>query len=409
MDSTYDVVVVGGGMVGATLAASLAQVHMRVAVIEAHEPPAAAARGFPALRVSALSVASQRTLDSIGAWSLLQESGICPYSRMLVWEGEDNQGTLFDSADIAEIQLGHIAENNKIQHAAVERFKALGGTWLCPQQLSHIKLSAAGADITLADGQQLHAALLVGADGARSTVREMAGIRTTTKCYDQHALVATVRTALPQQNITWQRFVPSGPQAMLPLQGNHASIVWYNTPEEVRRLKAADDEVFLAELCETFPERLGGIDEILERGSFPLVMAHAKDYIKPGLALVGDAAHAVHPLAGQGVNLGLLDAAALAEVIYDAHKAGRPIGSESVLRRYQRWRRSDNAVMLQAMDSIQRIFSWKKPGLAVLRRGALGLADRLGPGKDLVSRYAMGLRGDLPRMARGDALDRTSR
>lgn len=404
MGNSFDVVVVGGGMVGATVAASLAQVNMRVAIIEAAEPPPARTEDFPALRVSALSVASQRTLESFGAWSLLQDAGICPYTRMLVWEGEDDQGTLFDSADIAETHLGHIVENDKIQRAAVERFKALGGTWLCPQQLSSFKLSTSGAEITLADGSQISASLLVGADGARSKVREMANISTKSKRYNQHALVATVRTASPQQDITWQRFVTTGPQALLPLQGAHASLVWYNTPEEVQRLKAVDDEAFLTELLETFPERLGGIDEILDRGSFPLVMAHAQDYIKPGLALVGDAAHAVHPLAGQGVNLGLLDAAALVEVVFDAHRAGRQIGSESVLRRYQRWRRADNAVMLQTMDAIQQVFSWEQPGLAAVRRGALGLADRLGPAKGLISRYAMGLQGDLPRIARGDSL-----
>jgi len=383
---------------------SLAQVNLRVAIIEAAEPPAPRTESFPALRVSALSVASQRTLESFGAWELLQEAGMCPYTRMLVWEGEDDQGTLFDSADIAETHLGHIVENDKIQRAAVERFKALGGTWLCPQQLKSFKLSAAGAEVTLADDSTISTSLLVGADGARSKVREMANIITRSKRYNQHALVATVRTAAPQQDITWQRFVTSGPQALLPLQGPYASLVWYSSPEEVQRLKGVDDESFLAELTETFPRRLGEIEAIMQRGSFPLVMAHAQDYIKPGLALVGDAAHAVHPLAGQGVNLGLLDAAALVEVIYEAHKAGRPIGSEGVLRRYQRWRRTDNAVMLKSMDAIQQVFSWEQPGLESVRRGALGLADRLGPAKGLVSRYAMGLHGDLPRIARGDAL-----
>lgn len=404
MDNSFDVVVVGGGMVGATLAACLAQANIHVAIVESAEPPVPRQQNFPALRVSALSVASQRTLNSIGAWSLLQDAGICPYTRMLVWEGEDNLGTLFDSADIAETHLGHIVENDKIQLAAIERFKALGGTWLCPAYLQSLRLTASGAELALADGQQLRATLVVAADGARSKVREMANIASEVKRYDQHALVATVRTALPQQDITWQRFVPSGPQAMLPLQGQHASIVWYNSPDEIKRLNAADDDAFKSELLATFPERLGGIEEVLERGSFPLLMSHAKEYVKPGLALVGDAAHSIHPLAGQGVNLGLLDAAALAEVIVDAQLAGRAIGSASVLARYQRWRRADNAIMLQAMDTIQQVFSWDQDSIASLRRGALGLADQLGPAKGLVSRYAMGLHGDLPRIARGDAL-----
>jgi len=401
----FDVVIVGGGMVGATVGASLAQVGMRVAIVEAAELAPPRSERFPALRVSALSVASQRTLEQIGAWSLLQQAGICPYTQMLVWEGEDDQGTLFDSADIAESHLGHIVENDKIQRAAVERFKAFGGVWLCPQQLSYFKLSNAKIEIELADGSQIRTSLLVGADGARSKVRDMANIAVKRKMYKQHALVATVSTELPQQDITWQRFVPSGPQAMLPLQGQHASIVWYNSPEEVQRLNALTDRDFKEELLQSFPERLGGVGEILERGSFPLSMAHADEYIKPGLALVGDAAHAVHPLAGQGVNLGLLDAAALVEVIFDAHRAGRLIGSEAVLSRYQRWRRADNAIMLQAMDTIQQVFSWEQSEIAAVRRGALGLADRLGPAKAFVSRYAMGLHGDLPRVARGNTLD----
>jgi len=404
MDNSFDVVVVGGGMVGATLAACLAQANLHVAIVEAAEPPAPRMQNFPALRVSALSIASQNTLHSIGAWSLLQDAGMCPYTRMLVWEGEDDQGTLFDSADIAETHLGHIVENDKIQIAAVERFKALGGTWLCPQELESFRLGSSGAELTLTDGKQLSTALLVAADGGRSKVREMANIPSEVKRYDQHALVATVRTNLPQQDITWQRFVPSGPQAMLPLEGHHASIVWYNSPQEIQRLKALDDAAFLEEILHTFPDRLGGIEEILERGSFPLVMSHAREYVKPGLALVGDAAHSIHPLAGQGVNIGLLDAAALAEVIFDAQRAGRAIGSASVLGRYQRWRRGDNAIMLQAMDSIQQVFSWDQSEVAALRRGALGLADQLGPAKAMVSRYAMGLQGDLPKLARGASL-----
>ncbi len=404
MESSFDVVVVGGGMVGATLGASLAQANLRVAIVEASELPEVGELNTPALRVSALSVASQRILQSFGAWDVLQETGVCPYTRMLVWEGEDVQGTLFDSADIAESHLGHIVENDKIQLAAVDRFKFLGGVWLCPKQVSAVDFSDSGAVISLATGEELQAALLVGADGARSKVREMANIGVKTKRYDQQALVATVRTAAPQQDITWQRFVPSGPQALLPLQGHHASLVWYNSPQEIQRLKALDDQNFLEELVETFPERLGGVEAILERGSFPLSMSHAEYYVKPGLALIGDAAHSVHPLAGQGVNLGILDAAALAEVIVDAHRAGRAFGGLHVLGRYQRWRRSDNAVMLKALDAIQQLFSWDQPNVSGLRSSALGLADRLTPAKKLVSRYAMGLHGDLPRIARGEDL-----
>ena len=212
--------------------------------------------------------------------------------------------------------------------------------------------------------------------------------------------MATVETELPQQSITWQRFVPSGPQAFLPLAGPHASLVWYHDAAEVARLNALDETAFARETEAAFPAELGGIRRVVERASFPIARAHAARYVDERVALIGDAAHTVHPLAGQGVNLGMLDAAVLAEVLGAAAGRGRDIGSTRTLRRYERWRRGENAAMIAVLDGFHHAFGPQPPPLTALRRLALGLADRAGPVKRLVMRRAMGIDGDLPALAR---------
>ena len=258
----------------------------------------------------------------------------------------------------------------------------------------------AGVAITLEDGSTLHATLLVGADGARSTVRGLAGIDIERAAYDQRALVATVATAYPQRAITWQRFLPTGPQAFLPLCGSRASMVWYHDDAEIRRLSALDDGAFLAAMHEAFPPELGRLEGVTERGSFPIARAHAASYLAPRVALIGDAAHTVHPLAGQGVNLGLLDAGALAEVVLEARARGADIGARRTLRRYERWRRPENAMMVSVLDGFHRAFSPQPAPVRLARRVALDVAERSGPVKRLVARRAMGVGGDLPRLAR---------
>jgi 2-octaprenylphenol hydroxylase len=252
----------------------------------------------------------------------------------------------------------------------------------------------------LDDGREFPTRLLVGADGAQSKVRQLAGIDTRGWNYEQKAVVGNVRTAEPHQATAWQRFLPTGPLAFLPLQDGRCSIVWSTTPEQVDALLALDDAAFAEALAEAFDRRLGEIIEVGPRGAFPLRLQHTRDYVKPGLALIGDAAHVVHPLAGQGVNLGLLDAATLAEVILDAITAGQEIGAFRVLRRYERWRKGDNLLMLGVMDGFKRLFSNPLPPVQLLRNLGLNLTDAAGPLKNLIARRAMGLEGDLPRLAR---------
>jgi 2-octaprenyl-3-methyl-6-methoxy-1,4-benzoquinol hydroxylase len=216
--------------------------------------------------------------------------------------------------------------------------------------------------------------------------------------------VVYVETAYGQQDITWQRFVPSGPQAFLPLTGHYGSIVWYHSPDQVSRLKELPDEDLLRELQNAFPDCLGKVNRVLGRASFPLKRQHAQHYIKPGVALVGDAAHMINPLAGQGVNIGFLDAAAIAEVLLDAHKKGEDIADVAVLKRYEKMRRNENLRMMTVMDAFYRIFSNDLFPIKFLRNLGLGLAERVLPAKNLVMRNAMGIAGDLPKLARGKPL-----
>ena len=437
----FDVVIAGGGMTGAMLAAALAERStLTVCVLERERPEPFEPGSDPEydIRVSALSVATQRLFENVGAWEAVRARRLCPYRRMMVWDGEAGEGandgaageevgrrgrggtgrasrfasprTRFDADGIGADALGHIVENRVVQLALLERLERAGNVTLrCPERLESFRPAttrSGGADgeplveIALESGERLETRLLVGADGAGSAVRRLAGITHRRSPYDQHALVATVETVLPQQDITWQRFVPSGPQALLPLAGHRASMVWYHDGEEIARLNALDDDAFAREMEDAFPEELGGIRRVLERAGFPIAKAHAAAYVADRVALIGDAAHTVHPLAGQGVNLGMLDAAALAEVLWEAEAAGRDIGSLRTLERYERWRRGENALMIAALDGFHHVFGPQPLPLRVLRRAALGVAERTGPLKRTLMRRAMGVEGDLPAIAR---------
>ncbi|MCB1756449.1 MAG: UbiH/UbiF/VisC/COQ6 family ubiquinone biosynthesis hydroxylase [Gammaproteobacteria bacterium] len=402
MNNKFDVIVVGGGMVGATLAAALGRSKLSIAVIEASEPlPFQPDQPYD-LRVSAVSIGSQRMFEAVGAWQAMLDKRACPYRRMLVWDGEGGGETLFDSGDIYQPVLGNIIENRIIQLSLLEVVKGMDNIhWLCPESVESIAETSSGISLELASGKTLSAKLLVGADGANSAVRRLSDIAVDKQPYHQHALVATIETELPQQDITWQRFVPSGPQAFLPLKGNRASMVWYNSEDEVKRLKALDNETFRQEMLATFPERLGGINSIIERGSFPLIKSHAETYVKNRVVLIGDASHTIHPLAGQGVNLGLMDAAALVDIVLPLQAAGKDFGTLKVLRKYQRARRGYNTLMISAMDVFHHAFKERPLPVRLLRSAALDFADKVGPVRNLAMKYAMGLAGDLPSLARG--------
>lgn len=405
MNEHYDVVIVGGGMVGAALGCGLGGSPLRVAVLEDAPPPPFAPDQPHDLRVSAISIASASILKTVGAWPGVVARRLCPFRRMKVWE--DKGGVEFRSEDINEPLLGYIVENRVIQLALLDRLKEFGNVdFLCPVKTTGLDYRAGQSSLALEDGRAITCRLLVAADGGFSRVRQAAGLGVHTWDYEQHALVLTVETAYPQQDITWQQFTPAGPLAFLPLDGPNASLVWYEAPDEVKRLKALPDEELLRALRKTFPALLGEIVRISARGSFPLRRQHAQHYAKEGVALIGDAAHMIHPLAGQGVNIGLLDAAALAQVLVAAKQASKDIGAGPVLQEYERMRRQNNLLMMTGMDLFYRVFGNAHLPMKLLRNVGLGLAERLSPAKKLAMKYAMGLGGQLPRLARGEAIVR---
>jgi len=355
------------------------------------------------LRVSALSIASQQILQTVGAWDAVLAARVCPFKRMRVWETAGD--TEFNSDTIDYDALGYIVENRVTQLALLHRAEAFSNVeFLCPATIKQINYVAGKASVELEDGAVLSAKVVVGADGGQSRLRHVVGLGVTSWDYQQHAMVIYVETDYGQQDITWQRFVPTGPQAFLPLTGNYGSIVWYNTPDEVRRLKALSAPELLVELTETFPNCLGKINTILGVASFPLKRQHAQEYVKQGVALVGDAAHMINPLAGQGVNIGLLDAAMLAEVLIDASNKGKNIADLEVLKRYERLRRNENLKMMTVMDLFYRTFSNSVMPVRFFRNLGLGLAERITPLKNKVMRGAMGLEGRLPKLAKGETL-----
>ena len=403
MNEEYDVLIVGGGMVGATVACALGDSDLRVALIEQSMPEEFSPEQAHDLRVSALSIASQQILQTVGAWDAVLAARVCPFKRMRVWETAGD--TEFNSDTIDYDALGYVVENRVTQLALLHRAEAFSNVeFLCPATIKQINYVAGKASVELEDGAVLSAKVVVGADGGQSRLRHVVGLGVTSWDYQQHAMVIYVETDYGQQDITWQRFVPTGPQAFLPLTGNYGSIVWYNTPDEVRRLKALSAPELLVELTETFPNCLGKINTILGVASFPLKRQHAQEYVKQGVALVGDAAHMINPLAGQGVNIGLLDAAMLAEVLIDASNKGKNIADLEVLKRYERLRRNENLKMMTVMDLFYRTFSNSVMPVRFFRKLGLGLAERITPLKNKVMRGAMGLEGRLPKLAKGETL-----
>lgn len=403
MQHQYDIVIVGGGMVGLTVACALADSGLKIAVLEQQAPSQELPPHY-GMRTSAITHASRRVFEAIGVWETMLAQRVSSFREMHVWDASGAGQIHFDAADSGVADLGYIIENQVIQSALWQRVQALNNIeLLCPAQWQYWREENDGVVLQLGDGRELSARLVVGADGARSRLREQAGIAVKGWGYDQRAVVVTVKTERSHQRTAWQRFLPTGPLAFLPMMDLHyCSIVWSTTPEQATELLALDEQDFAARLGEAFEYKLGRIVEVGERGKFPLRLQHAVDYVKPRLALVGDAAHAIHPLAGQGVNLGLLDAAALAEVILAANEKSRDIGSFATLRRYERWRKGHNLAMMASMDGFKRLFGSSAAPVHWARNFGLNLTNAAGPVKHLFMDLAMGEMGDLPRLARVD-------
>ncbi len=395
-------------MVGAALACALTRPDpgskpLRLALLEAKEPswPHQWPGDFD-LRVSALTHASQRLFTALGVWDRIAGLGVSPFREMHVWDAGGHGEIHFDSADIGADSLGSIVENRIIVAALWERLRTREHVEiLCPATPASLLPTGSGMELRTAEGHTLQAQLVVGADGADSVIRGLAGIVTRGWRYHQRGVVTTVKPACPHQETAWQRFLPNGPLAFLPLPDGYCSIVWSTTPEEAEALLSLQESDFLGALERAFESRLGPLERVGPRGGFPLRLQHAKDYVRPGVALIGDAAHTIHPLAGQGVNLGLLDAAALADVLWVARGRHQRLGSFAVLRRYERWRKGDNLAMLAAMDGLNRLFGIRAAPVRWVRNLGLNLTDASGPLKNLIIRRAMGLEGDLPPLVRG--------
>ena len=385
----FDIVIVGGGMVGGALACALAQLGLTIAVVEQNTPAPYDEQQAMDLRVSAISAASEQLLEQVGAWAHLKQMRSCPYRYLETWENNDSH-LVFDSAEMSRDHLGHIVENRLIQLALWQQMLTFSNvTLLEGQTIEKIERSDDGYQLSLGE-QKIGCHLLVGADGANSMVRQAGNIGVTAWDYRQHAMLINITTKESQQNITWQQFTPNGPRALLPLAGNKASLVWYDSPATIRELSNLSLGQLKQQIVSEFPDRLGEF-EVNDKGSFPLTRRHAQQYYQDNLVIVGDAAHTINPLAGQGVNLGFKDVMALSQVITEAHQQGQYWWQGDVLQRYQKSRRGDNLLMQSAMDLFYLTFSNDKQPVKLLRNTVLKIASQSNWGKKQVMKYAMGL------------------
>jgi 2-octaprenylphenol hydroxylase len=399
----FDVAIVGGGIVGPVVAALLAAnertSQWRVALVERNEPRRPDSERID-LRVSAISRASQRILEVSGAWAGVAGDA-APYAEMVVWDAasrhDASDALRFSAAETGEPDLGAIVENVRLQWALVEAPHVRRATHL-RAGLEQLEVTPDHVRLDLSDRRTVRAALVIGADGGQSRTRELAQIDRVGRDYDQAAVVAHLRTGKPHAETAWQRFLPSGPLALLPLRDGRVSTVWTTDPGTARELCEAPAAEFSARITVASDGVLGSLDVDTERASFTLGRWQAAAYCQPRVVLVGDAAHTIHPLAGQGANLGLLDAAALVEVLGDAVAADEDWAGMRVLRRYERWRRSENTLVLGLTDGLNRLFADTHDMTSAFRRFGLGLVARQLWLRRVLIERALGVAGEVPRI-----------
>lgn len=403
MKRTFDVLVAGAGITGLTLAALLAageqRERLRVRVVDARPRPRFDAREDVSLRVSAIAAGSMRLFESLGAWERVRAARACPFDGMRVWDAGaevEAPGTLrFDAAEFGVAQLGCIVENALLQDALLAVLDASPVELSFETRIGSVGRSGDRLEVAFEDGTAALPEVLVGADGASSLVRAQARIGSYVRQYGQAAFVTHLRPERDHGHIAWQRFLREGPIALLPLSDGRVSTVWSATPAEAEGALALPDEALGELLSEKSDRVLGALTPAGPRGSFPLRAQHAARYVSAGMALVGDAAHSIHPLAGQGANLGIADAAALAQTMTAAVAAGEHPGDLPVLRRYERSRKGANALMLNFVDALSRLFAAGSAPVSVLRRTGMALFNHSGPVRRQAVRTALGLQ--LPR------------
>lgn len=381
----YDIAVVGGGMVGAAIALGASRLGKKVIVIEGVEPAEFDPCQPMDLRVSAISKHSVELLERLGAWTSIKAMRVCPYRRLSTWEHPECQ-TTFDAESLGFDALGYIVENRLIQSGLWEQIKEEENvTFCCPDTLHTMRFYEQYNVLTLTSAKEVAARLVIGADGANSKVRSLAGIGVTAWDYRQACMLINVETEKPQQDMTWQQFTPSGPRSFLPLKGHQGSLVWYDSPKRIKQLTQMSHETLKQEIVSHYPRELADI-KVLQVGAFPLTRRHAQHYFKNRSILIGDAAHTINPLAGQGVNLGFKDVEALLALLKEDDW-----DSSKILARYERVRRPDNLLMQTGMDLFYTAFSNEHLPLKLARNALLKVADRAGPLKLRVLKYALGL------------------
>ncbi len=380
----FDIAVIGGGMVGAAVAVGFAKQGKEVLVVEHHQPEAYDSTQPMDLRVSAISQSSVNFLEDLGAWNAIESTRVCPYKRLETWDMPECR-TRFHSDELNLEQLGFIVENRMVQLGLWDAMAKLSNITLkCPDTLEAIEDHLDSRVLRLASGEEYQATWVIGADGANSKVRDIAQIGVTAWDYRQHCMLVNVATDKPQQDITWQQFTPSGPRSFLPLPGHQGSVVWYDSPQKIRSLLAMNHTQLATTIMDEFPAELGTIT-VEQAGAFPLTRRHAQCYHQKGCVLVGDAAHTINPLAGQGVNLGFKDVKVLLE---QSDSLGL---TKQALDQYQSIRKRDNLLMQTGMDVFYKVFKDTFPPIAFARNAALKLAEHSGPIKQKVLRYALGL------------------
>lgn len=407
----FDVIIVGGGMVGASLAlalsSSISGQKLKIALIDRHSLPASPLNSASSWqpRVSAINEASRRLFQNLGCWQHMADQRLCAYRHMEVWDGEGTGSIEFDANELGFPDLGHIIENDVIRHALLKALADSEVELYGDQIALDFHLDQQGSHKVMLEGEQtLQGRLLIAAEGAESPLRKLAGIPANQKDYRHHALVTTVETELSHQHSARQVFLDTGPLAFLPLpdrDGRHfCSIVWSLIPEGADRIQSLEESAFCNELERAFEHRAGKILWADERLRFPLRQRYVRQYHRQGVAVVGDAAHTIHPLAGQGVNLGLMDVAVLAEELIRASRRGDRLAAEHILDRYQRRQMGSNRMMQTAMSGFQNLFDAHDLGIRWLRNTGMKLTDKEVAIKRLFIKQAMGLTGDLPNLVR---------